>query len=379
MTPILSKRPAPDNGPLLDEALSYADRGWSIIAVIEKRAASLWKPFQNAPADEHTLRRLFARTGVTGFAVITGRVSGGLAVRDFDKADNYRAWREAHRDDADRLPTVRTPNGFHVYGHLGAEDYITLFDGELRADSRHYCLLPPSLHPDGDTYTWAVSLPPVGTILPTLPPSLFEAPLKQTQAYPANPLHVLTTPGDDEIQAAIAVTLPTGPGQRNRRLFDLARLLKGLIPDASPVHLREFVRQWHRLALPTIRTKEFSETWADFIIAWGNVKRPVGQSFRAASEVADHTMPAVAYRYNGHLRRLVSLCWHLQGQWQGRPFPLSCRKAGAYLHSSHIFAWKLLKVLEFDGLLTLVAKGSKRSAKASEWRFIDKEQGGTGQ
>src|SRR5271157_3811181 len=96
---------------LLDHALDYSRRGWSIIPVRGKVAAGLWKPFQERAAAESTLRRLFAKPDVTGIAVVTGTVSDGLAVRDFDDPVAYRRWASQHPSDAARLPTVQTSRG----------------------------------------------------------------------------------------------------------------------------------------------------------------------------------------------------------------------------------------------------------------------------
>ena len=95
VTRILPSQPDPGNA-LIDHALAYAHCGWSVIPTIGKIAAGLWKPFQDRRPDECTLRRMFGRPGITGLAVITGKVSGALAVRDFDKADAYRRWAEAN-------------------------------------------------------------------------------------------------------------------------------------------------------------------------------------------------------------------------------------------------------------------------------------------
>jgi hypothetical protein len=351
---------------LLEHALAYASRGWSIIPVVGKEAAGLWKPFQTRPADDNTLRRLFARRGITGLAVVLGRVSAGLAVRDFDDAGAYHAWAAQNADDVARLPTVKTARGYHVYGRLDEETFAALGDGELRGDSGHYVLLPPSWHPDGATYAWTVPLP--GGKLPPLPPSL--GPTQQKQAEAADP----GTPSTNTAwwTSAVSRTLPTGPGQRNRRLFDLARILKAIQPDAAPDLMREIVREWCRQALPrTSGTHGFGDCWADFITAWGRVKRPAGNSFALAAAAAEAEEPAVVRRlgYDGPLRRLAALCWQLARPGGDRPFPLGCEIAGRHLGVSTRHAGRLLKTLQIDGVLRLMKKGTKASKKASEWQY----------
>src|SRR5262245_45023396 len=142
---------------LLESALDYARRGWSIIPVNGKEPIGLWKPFQTQAADERTLRRQFARRNVTGCAVIFGAVSGGLACRDWDDPDAYHRWAAEHPELAATLPTAKTARGFHVY-FRGPEEFADLGDGEYRGDSGHYCVLAPSHHPDG-RYEWLIPLP----------------------------------------------------------------------------------------------------------------------------------------------------------------------------------------------------------------------------
>src|SRR5208283_5918705 len=73
-----------------------------------------------------------------------------------------------HPDWANKLPSVATSRGRHVYFRAAPADlfFVDLRhieppteDGEYRGDSGHYCLLPPSRHPDGPTYKWVVPLP----------------------------------------------------------------------------------------------------------------------------------------------------------------------------------------------------------------------------
>jgi Bifunctional DNA primase/polymerase, N-terminal len=119
-------------------AVAYARRDWSIVRVKGKCPVGLWKPFQRQAPDKVTLARLFRRR----LAVILGRASGGLAVRDFDRVASYRAWERSYSADAVRVPTVRTRRGFHVFGRLDHECFVTLPDGELRADAGAVSSLP---------------------------------------------------------------------------------------------------------------------------------------------------------------------------------------------------------------------------------------------
>jgi hypothetical protein len=384
VTPIVSPARAPSNA-LLDAALQFASRGWSVVPAIGKRPAGLWRPFQQRPADEATLRKLFAKPGITGLAIVTGAVSGGLAVRDFDDAGAYRRWADDNPDLAAAMPTARTYRGFHVYGRLAAENFINFGDGELRADSKHYVVAPPSIHPEGTVYTWLV--PPRGD-LSLLPPSLIGKDMLLSTAAaaaaaadsrkPSKSIAWLTS----AVETAIKATLPSGPGKRNRAVFQLARRLKEIRPDATPDELRAIVAEWHRRALPTIQTKEFAETWSDFAVAWepGRIKRPVGVCLAKAVADAD-AIPGWLMRrlddlaYDGQLRRLAALCWHLQQQWGDRPFPLAGKVAGGrFLGVSEVHAGRLLKTLRFDGLIERTSEGSKatpgKPGLASEYRFF---------
>lgn len=145
------------------------------------------------------------------------------------------------------------------------------------------------------------------------------------------------------------------------------------MPEAGRAKLNNIVREWFGRALSCVRTKNWSTSWSDFTIAWSNVKWAVGQSFKMAAAAADRApIPPIAEQlgYEGYLLRLTSLCWQLQLQAGSRPFPLGCREAGEFLGVSKSEANRLLRTLEFDGVLRLVKKGTKASKKANEWRFI---------
>jgi hypothetical protein len=359
---------------LIDAASNYAARGWSIIPTIGKRAAGLWKPFQTQPADERTLRRMFSRPKVTGIAVILGSASGGLACRDYDDADAYHRWAADHSKVAARLPTVQTARGFHVY-FRGPDAFANLGDGEYRADAGHYCLLPPSVHPDGPTYTWQIPLPdgdlptvdPVQAGLLTDTQDTHHTQDTQTLRHPSHTTHLCER---GNLPIAIAETLPTGFGQRRRKLFDFARKLKPIMPDANGNELKLIVREWFTAALPFIRTKEWGVTWEDFVAAWESVRHTTGgkweeivQASRCSTvDTGDHDGAAAA------IIRLAAAIQQHHGD--GVPWPLSCRKAGIVAGVSHTRAARVLKMLVFDSVLELASPaGPKGSRIAATYRL----------
>jgi hypothetical protein len=175
-------------------------------------------------------------------------------------------------------------------------------------------------------------------------------------------------------QSIISKTLPTGPGQRHRKLFDLARALKAVVPSASRDQLRIIVERWYREALPFIRTKDFTTTWAEFTIAWAAVRVPIGAVMGEVIAAAEaRPIPTVGLDYDlPAMQRLVALCAQLQAHHgPGKAGPLSCRMAGNVVGVGHDTAARWLKLLVADGVLELVTPGgSKASKRAAEYRYL---------
>jgi hypothetical protein len=104
--------PTPENegqqGPtVLEAALGYRRRGWSIIPIEpgEKKPMRTggthpsgepkrlrWEPYQSKRPDEQKLGEWFGNGKNYGLAVILGDVSGGLVCRDFDTMEGYEQW-----------------------------------------------------------------------------------------------------------------------------------------------------------------------------------------------------------------------------------------------------------------------------------------------
>jgi len=379
----------------LADARAYAARDWSVIPIGEgKRAGVRWTPYQTRRPTEDELRTWFQCDGFQGLAVVLGPVSGGLGCRDFDTMEGFEHWAAAHRELARKLPTVATARGRHVYFRSTWTGFIHLGgDGDLRCDSKHYCLLPPSWHPSGVLYRWVVPLPdgPLPLVDPFavgLAPATERtertetterAETTETTEGNCSILSALSVaqPGstslDDALEAAIQSTLPTATGRRNRAIFEFARALKAIpaLAEAPVGALREYVRDWHELALPVIGTKPFEETWADFVVAWQRVKFPRGQEpmVLIVQRANAGPLPRVAENYDApETRRLVAICRELQRASGENPLFLSCRTAAALVGLDQTTAWRRLLMLVADGVLVVVQKGTLH--RATRYRYV---------
>ncbi len=304
---------------VLTVALEYEQRGLAIIPIRKgsKVAGVKWKRFQERRPTVDELRRWFDGGKYSGLAVVLGPVSGHLACRDFDDATGYERWATEFPDLAKSLPTVKTYRGYHVYFTVAVDKTTHLEDGELRGAGA-YCLLPPSAHPDGAIYEWVVPLN--GEVL-AVDSDLagFLSPVKQKQTEGdrstlSKQTAMKATEGE-EIELALQATLPTGPQQRNRKVFDYARRLMGIegLADANLPTLKPLVRRWHKRALPFICTKEFDDTWVDFVVAWKRVQVPFNANLMPEALRRARKNPVEGIDYERpELRDLVALCRELQ-------------------------------------------------------------------
>ena len=348
---------------LYADVCRYADRGFTCIPMRDgaKKPAVKWKRYQDEPPPRRTLNRWFRdRDDYTGVAVLFGRASGNLGQRDFDDRAAYDSWATENPSLAATLPTVATSRDRrHVYFGVDPSDLqdlrsrlskpgngsIKLDRGELRADVGCYSLLPRSKHPSGTFYEWVTPLPdrlPIVDLAAFVPTTIDVSPecytcnvsaalacdvdaygqnqnQNQKNSKPTDPLlKKVDSLLEESVQAAIDATLPAGPGQRNRMIFEFVRHLKAIpgLAHADPKALEPLIRRWHAQALPSITTKGFTETLTDFVTAWRNAKFAAGT--KAIEPIFQRALvaeiPAVARRYDDEpkLQLLVSLCRELQ-------------------------------------------------------------------
>ena len=366
---------------LLEAALEYAERGWSIFPIKfengKKRGAFRWTRYQTEAADAKRLRRWLKDGRYLGIGVILGPVSGNLACRDFDEAEAYHEWAKKFPELAKTLPTVETARGFHVYfiAKMGKTTHYT--DGELRG-ARSLCTLPPSPHPSCKCYRWIVPLPdgPVPKVDPEkngfVGESVQQKKTDVTRADRAYRGKQSAKGCEDEIENAIQVTLPTGPGTRNQQVFQLARALKGIpsLANMPPANLRWIVEKWHTLALHHIETKPFEETWIDFLKGWARVLTPMRLNLMKNALAAAKADPIPDLRYEiENVRVLAALCRELQAIVGDVPFFLASRTAGRLLGVDHSTTSRWLFLLEQDDWIKTIEKGGTRENPRRATRF----------
>jgi len=392
----------------LHQAIDYAERGFAVVPLHSvrngvctcRRRSRCGKKAGKHPRTRHGVkdattntRRLWdwwLKWPDSNVGLATGD-RGGLLVLDVDPRNGGDATLDRAEADLGRLPecpTSRTGGGgwHRLFAYPGPGRLrSTLGPGvDIQGDGK-LIVAPSSMHRNGNPYTWIV---PLDRELPTLPSAWLEA----CQAGGDSTLNPHFSPPDgvyltqedtggvggglgefsSAVNAVIQRTLPAAYGQRHRQVFELARALKGLLPSASARDLEGVVLKWHRLALPHISTKPFSETWIDFLDSWQRVKFPKGVTMNVILEKAAATVPSCAMKakYTTEIRLLVSICRQLQMNAGNGTFFLSCRMAGEMLGVSHWMAARWLRLLVYEEILKRESDDDLRTHQAAEYRYL---------
>lgn len=372
-----------DEISLLKQVLSYRSKGLSIIPLPlgTKRPRIRWKKYQTERPSEQQIRKWFGN-GRSNIAVVLGPVSNDLVCRDFDNMAEYKRWAKAYPDLAKMLPTVQTGRGMHVYFQAVLDGTKHITNGELRGKGG-YCLLPPSIHPSGYEYQWVNPLhngnllaidPELAGFIPNNTDVTERA--ERTDENRGELKEILVC---WSIEEAIKKTLPKEIHTRHRKIFDFGRELKSMpeYTEADPKAFRSVVERWHKKALPRIETKEFEETWIDFLKGWTKVKWKIGESpmaqiFETAIQLEPPKIAAEKYPDHSKLKILASLCRELQRAAGKNPFFLTVRTGARLLSVKPMTISRWLFLLESDGILRTVEKGgtTENPRKATRFRYI---------
>ena len=381
----------------------YRALGWRIIPAghgpDRKRPSHRckWAEYRLREPTDAELARWFGKDGKSVPAVILGEPSGGLACRDFDHEDDYFAWTLDHPELAKSMAAVETGRGFHVYFILtDGELFRDYGDGELRGDAGHYCILPPAVHKSGKVYKWLVEPDERSLRRFTLAEATHAGLIPDSQgqqgeaqrnpmssvssvsSVPSVSLASLPTADREAVLLAIEATAPTGTGERNRRIFDFARKLKaiGSLADRAAQELREIVKAWHTRALPNIATRDFADTWGDFLGGWDKIRQPANGEFMNTTFERAKASPCAT----GHDEAqdiLAAFCRELQKAVGDEPFFLSVRDAAEPFGHDEKWGLRRLRVLEAEGWIVCVERGSAQTQRATRFKYAGPSAGAT--
>jgi len=204
---------------LLDAALSYSSRGWSVIPLLpcDKKPAISWEAYQRERASEEQIRCWWGKNPACNIGVVTGAVSG-LVVLDLNGSEGRESVKLL---DLPLTPIAATGRGQHWYfRHPGGKvgNAVKLLPGvDLRGDGG-YVVAPPSIHPSGAEHRW------LGR------PSPEEADLVPLPEWVLDKQH-------DRQDGAEPTTLsePVAEGARNQTLTSLAGSLRRRGADEATI------------------------------------------------------------------------------------------------------------------------------------------------
>lgn len=143
---------------MLESALHYASWGWSVIPLQTKRKEPLapWKKNQHQRYTAGALQQWWSQHPAANIGVVTGVISG-VVVLDIDEPGGTDSLTK-HGVVLPLTPTSKSGSGGHHYffkhpGHP-VPNAVGLLPGvDLRGDGG-MAVVPPSVHPNGQTYEW---------------------------------------------------------------------------------------------------------------------------------------------------------------------------------------------------------------------------------
>ena len=160
-------------------ALEYYERGFSVIPVRgDKKPCIPWTGYRKRRAEPAEIRAWAAKFPDAMIAVVTGGISGILAV-DCDTAAGYEAVQKLLPESL-ALPVARTPRGgWHLWFRYPTDGALTIGAGvmpgvDFRGEGG-YIVAPPSVNAEGRAYRWEDGLALSDVEPPRLPGALQSA------------------------------------------------------------------------------------------------------------------------------------------------------------------------------------------------------------
>lgn len=213
----------------------------------------------------------------------------------------------------------------------------------------------------------------------------------------------LSSSQQEGINKAIRLSLPDGPGQRNRRIFDFARRLQSVEgfeqETTDPETLRPIVKRFQRAMMAAAQHKgfeirgTFADTFNDFRYAWPRIQTPIDQEMtsvvgKCLAAIAINDLPepvsdcldALAYADDHDTAALILLCYFLDQHWKGKGFFLSVRSGEAALallgaSESANFQWVNRRLIQLarEGVIVCTKPsrpGQRKIASEYAWDWV---------
>lgn len=212
---------------LLDAALDYSRRGFSVVPILPKDKKPLvpWEDYQRRKATQEELQTWWAKWPDINLGIITGQISRVIVI-DIDSPEARERLKELCQGyDLTAVPRSRTGKGWHLwFKHPGVSipNRAGVLPGvDIRGDGG-FVVAPPSIHSSGKTYRWEV---PLASEVPELPPELLNLILQ--------PRETATTqaPGDLIREGERNATLTSLAGTMRKRGMTEEAILAALLEE----------------------------------------------------------------------------------------------------------------------------------------------------
>lgn len=175
------------------------------------------------------------------------------------------------------------------------------------------------------------------------------------------------------VHSVVRATLPESMDGWKSSLFKFTRALKfdcG-IDGMDMGAIRPHVEQWHAEASAVLVGVPFSEIWGEVLTSWERAKHSAfSDPLTVALEKAQaHGRSPEVPDLIGYEEEDVALAYRLVF-WltlDNPRFFISCRALGERLGIDHTKAWRILRMLEADGIITCLKRGKRPKASRYEW------------
>ena len=301
-------------------------------------------------------------------------ITSGLVVVDVDVKHGRNGFLALRDRDLGCTFATETPSGgmHFFYRHPGAvvkNSTSKLADGvDVRGDGG-YVIFPPSITGDG---CYSLAIPSQVSELQGWVTDTERIEAIDMASILSNNSNIsnLSVVSVLSVADVIEKTLPRAVGQRQTCIMNLARGLKydaGLHGQSLDA-LRPHVQEWHHRALPVIGTKQFLDTWDDFVRAWERARVPLtGDHIQNAIDcVKGHPVWTPGWIDDDATRLLFAVISRMSELNEG-VFWFAVRDIESYIGIDAQTAWRRLNTFESEGYIKRIKKGSQGLATRYRW------------